>query len=161
VLVRNGSNVARCKPYAFTDASKGNAVGFALVEALLATGLLALIIGTLYGAFSFGFRVIQVSQEDMRADQVLLERLESLRVYDWSRVTNHFIPGSFSAYYNNNTNGLSYAGTIVVTNTTFSESYAGTLRQVNASVTWVSGGVSRRRTMSTFVSQNGICTYKP
>ena len=56
--------------------------------------------------------------------------------------------------------GAVYNGTITITIAPFSESYASTLRQVTVTLNWISGKITRTRSMSTLVSQNGILTYK-
>ena len=119
--------------------------------------MLAFLILSLYGAFSFGFKVIKVSQEGVRADQILTDRLEALRLCNWSNLTNSFLPGSFTV----TNQGTIFNGTISATQPPMAESYSDTLRQVSVTVSWDSGGGTRSRTMSTFVSQYGIATYKP
>jgi hypothetical protein len=130
---------------------------------IVAGAILALSVVALYGAFSFGFSTIKVSQEDVRADQILVQKLETLRVYDWTNITNNYVSTNFTAYYSTN-GGVTYDGSLSVTPfvpTTASESYTDALRQVTVSVSWISGGVPRTRSMTTLVSQYGIQTYKP
>ena len=122
--------------------------------------LLTLMIVGIYGSFSFGFSVIKVSQEDTRADQILLQKVETLRVYNWYKLTNGYFPTNFTATYSTN-GGVTYQGTILIQPAPMTESYSNTLRQVTASLSWVSTGVPRYRTVTTLVSQNGIQTYKP
>jgi hypothetical protein len=134
-----------------------------LVELIVGAGILAFTIVALYGAFSFGFSTIKVSQEDIRADQILVRKLETLRVYDWTNIINNYVPTNFIAYYSTN-GGVTYDVTLSVTPfvpSTANESYTDSLRQVTVSVDWISGGVPRTRSMTTLVSQYGIQTYKP
>lgn len=137
---------------------------FTLVEVLVGAGILGFTVVTLYGAFSFGFTTIRLSQEEVRADQIMVQKLETLRVYDWSKITNNFLPTSFSTSFSSDGTGASYYGSFSVTPFVPSgsnESYSNTLRQVTVSLGWLSGGVQRTRSMSTLVSQYGIQTYKP
>jgi type II secretory pathway pseudopilin PulG len=136
---------------------------FTLVEALIGAGILGFTMAALYGAFSFGFTTIKLSQEEVRADQILVQKLETLRVYDWSQVTGGYLLTNFTAYYSSGaTNGLSYSGLLSVTPfVPTNESYSNTLRQVTASVSWPSGKVTRTRTMTTLFSTNGLWTFKP
>jgi Tfp pilus assembly protein PilW len=135
----------------------GGVKGFALVETLLAAFLLAFLILSLYGAFSFGFKVIKISQEGVRADQILTDRLEALRLCSWSNITSSYLPDHFSV----TNQGTLFNGTILVSQPALSESYSNTLRQVSLTLSWDSGGSTRSRSMSTLVSQYGIATYKP
>jgi hypothetical protein len=141
--------------------------GFALVEIMIGGCILGFSVVSLYSAYSFGFALIRLSQENVRADQILVQKLETLRLYNWSQsqltaaggvipatFTNSFAPGSTSP-------GAVYNGAITVTGAPVSESYSNTLRQVTVTLSWISGNVTRTRSMSTLVSQNGIQTYKP
>jgi hypothetical protein len=122
--------------------------------------LLTLVVVGLFGAFSFGFSTIKISQEDERASQILLQKLETLRVYDWSKITNSSFPTNFTVNYSTN-GGVAYDVTVAVDPVPMAESYSNTLRQVTVSLSWVSTGVPRYRVVTTLVSQNGIQTYKP
>ena len=133
---------------------------FTLVETVIATLLLTLVLVALYAAFSFGFGTIKLSQEDLRADQILVQKLETLRVYDWSKITNGYIPTDLTESFSTNW-GVTYDVAVAVTPAPVIESYSHTLRQVTVSLSWESGGVLRNRSMTTFVSQDGLQTYKP
>jgi Tfp pilus assembly protein PilV len=143
--------------------------GFALIEVMIGGCILGFSVVSLYSAYSYGFALIRLSQENVRADQILVQKLETLRLYNWSQAqltnavggvipdhfTDWFAPGSTST-------GAVYTGTIAITGAPFSDvSYTNTLRQVTVNLNWLSGKVNRTRSMSTLVSQNGIQTYKP
>lgn len=136
---------------------------FTLVELMVGAGVLAVTIVALYGAFSFGFSTIKLSQQEVRADQILVQKLETLRVYNWTNIVNNYVPTNFTEWFSAN-GGVSYDGAVNVTTfvpSAANESYSDTLRQVTVSVGWISGGVPRVRTMTTLVSQYGIQNYKP
>jgi hypothetical protein len=142
--------------------------GFALIEIMIGGCILGFSVVSLYSAYSCGFALIRLSQENVRADQILVQKLETLRLYNWSQsqlttaggvipatFTNSFAPGTTSP-------GALYKGTIAVTDAPVSDvSYSNTLRQVTVSLNWISGNITRTRGMTTLVSQNGIQTYKP
>jgi len=142
--------------------------GSLILEALVGGAILGLVAVSLYGAFSFGFKTIRVSQEDIRADQILVDKLETLQVYKWSKLTSGtFFPASFTASFCPSGSGASatgsgavYNGVIAITPAPVTESYSNTLRQITVTVAWTSAGVPRSRSMTTFVSQNGIQAYK-
>lgn len=151
----------------FGFASRAKATGaFTLIEVMVGAGILAVSIVSLYGAFSFGFSTIKLSQEEVRADQILVQKLETLRIYDWSKMTNGFVPTKFTVSFSTNgtERGVTYEGSLSIAPfvaTPANESYSSNLRQVTASVAWLSGSVLRTRSMTTLVSQYGIQTYKP
>jgi hypothetical protein len=136
-----------------------------MVESLIAGGILAFAVVSLYAGFSFGFSALKVSQEDVRADQILVEKLETLRVYDWSKIDASFIPTSFTNTYSGAstpTGGETvYTGTLSIVPAPITESYNNTLRQITVALSWDSGGTTHNRSMTTLVSQNGIHTVLP
>lgn len=140
--------------------------GFSLVETLVGVMILGITVAALCGGFSLGFRTIKLSQEEVRADQILMQKLESVRVYNWSLITNNYIPTNFTTSFSTATgavHGVTYDGTITVAPFTSAggEKYSSTLRQVTASISWFSDNMTHTRTMTTLVSQNGIQTYTP
>ena len=138
--------------------------GFSIIEAMVGFLVLGIVIAALCSGFSFGFNAIKLSQEDVRADQILVQKLDTLRIYDWSKITNNFIPTNFTAYYStsNAIHGVTYTGTVSVARfAATGESYSNTLRQVTATVSWFSEGQPHSRTMTTLVSQKGLLTYTP
>ena len=137
-----------------------SAQAFTLVETVIAMLLLTSVLVTLYAAFSFGFGTIKLTQEDLLADQILVQKLETLRVYDWSKITNGYIPTDLTISFSTNA-GVGYDVAIEVTPAPVTESYGDTLRQVTVSLSWESGGALRNRSMTTFVSKDGLQTYKP
>jgi hypothetical protein len=127
---------------------------------MVASCILGFAVVSLYSAYSFGFSLIRLSRETVRADQILVQTIEALRVYPWSQTAPGagVIPPSFPASYAPGTSapGAAYTGTISITDSPVSESYSNTLRQVTVTLNWVSGGTPHSRSMTTFISKNGI-----
>src|SRR5262245_23471967 len=72
--------------------------GFTLAEVMVGVGFLGTVLVSLYLSFSSGFQFVQLSRENLRATQVLTEKLETIRLYTWDQVnTPGFIPTNFSA----------------------------------------------------------------
>jgi prepilin-type N-terminal cleavage/methylation domain-containing protein len=143
--------------------------GFSLVESMVGFLILGITVAALYGGFSFGFNSIKLSQEEVRADQILVQKLETLRIYNWTNIINSSFMATatnFTAYYStsNAVHGVTYNGTLSISPFVPSatpETYSSSLRQVTASVSWFSEGMNHTRTMMTLVSSNGISTYVP
>jgi uncharacterized protein (TIGR02598 family) len=138
--------------------------GFTLVEVAIAVGVLSVMIVALYLAFSQGFTIIQVARENLRATQILQEKTETIRLYTWDQInTAGFIPATFeSPFYpvGTSTNqGLIYEGRVTIAPCPITESYATDLRQVDVTLTWNSGQLTRSRSMTTFVSRYGLHNY--
>lgn len=140
-------------------------LGFSLVEALTAVSIIGITFTSLYSGLASGFAVIQLSRENLRATQIMQEKFETLRLYTWEQInSNGFIPTNFVAYYYPNTNiaisqGVTYTGTVSITNSTLTESYATNLKNVRLELSWMSGGQSRVRTMETLVGRKGLQAY--
>src|SRR6266581_3611697 len=132
---------------------------FTLVEVMVASGLAGLMILAFMGGFSMSYRGIQLDRENSRAAQILLEKTELIRLYNWDQVTgndtNIYIPANFTAPYYPDTNngGFTYSGTVTITNAPVTETYSNDMRQVTLILQWTSAGVHHSRSMKTFVSR--------
>jgi Tfp pilus assembly protein PilV len=141
--------------------------GFSLVESMVGFLILGVTVAALCGGFSFGFNTIKLSQEEVRADQILVQKLETLRLYNWTNVVKPGFITNFTAYYStsNAVRGITYNGTMnispFVPSAATPEAYSNTLKQVTASVSWFSEGMNHTRTMMTLFSTNGLANYSP
>ncbi|MDB6108735.1 MAG: hypothetical protein JWR69_485 [Pedosphaera sp.] len=61
---------------------------FALIAAMIATGVGVLVLCTIYAGFTFGFAVVQLNRENLRATQLLQGKMELIRLYTWNQVIN-------------------------------------------------------------------------
>ena len=136
------------------------------MEVLIAVLGVGIMTVTLYLAIGQGFAIIQVARENLRATQVLQEKMETMRVYNWDQITDgNFIPSTFTepfyAVDEHDNGGFDYTGQVLITNAApvGSASYADTMRWVIVQVQWTSGGVVRRREMRTLVSEFGLHQY--
>jgi type II secretory pathway pseudopilin PulG len=149
------------------SASRASQMAFALVEVVVGAGLLGIMMVSLYGGMSSGFAVTQLARENLRGTQIMLERMEGVRLYNWDQLTtSNMIPAVFTNYYYPLANagesrGIPYKGTMTITNATLNPSatYSTNMRIVTVSISWTSGKVLRTRSMSTYVSKSGIQNY--
>ena len=122
---------------------------------------------SLYGAFATGFSLIKVTRENLRATQIMLERMETIRLYRWDQVTDpSYIPQAFTNYYYpdgvaQGAGGVMYTGSVRIASVPAAvrSTYTNNMRQVSVSIGWVSATQLRRRDMTTFVSQYGLQNY--
>lgn len=142
--------------------------GVTLVEVVMATGIIAVMGAGVISSINYGLCIMRIARENQRATQVMLEKLEAIRLYNWTQVTNSgFIPATFSAAYDptsaSGEQGTIYYGTMSVTVPSFigtTPNYAPSIRQFNVSVSWTNaGGLSHYRALSTYVAQNGMQNY--
>lgn len=143
---------------------------FTLVEVLMSVGILAIMVVSLYAAFISGFASIKTTREELRATQILTQKLEAIRLCTWAQLSN--CPTSFQEYYDplgvtNSTAGAIYAGTFsttgVATNIADSVSYKTSLHLITLTVTWTNyinnSPIIHTRQMQTLSAYNGLQNY--
>jgi len=139
--------------------------GFGLVEALFGMSMAAVVVLALYAGLAFGFNTIKFARENTRATQIMLEKMETIRLYTWSQITsNGFIPtNAFTVpYYSvgSSTNQtLMYTGQIAISSSGLTNSYSNDMKAITIQVKWLTGKTARSRTMKTYVARNGLQSY--
>jgi len=136
-----------------------------LAEVMVTVGVLGFMMVSLYSGFTSGFAVLRVARENLRATQILEERMEVIRLIKWDDVAHDFIPKTFAEPFfaanpgDKTPGGLVYHGKVSVSKAPVSESYGKHLRMIQIELKWSSGNVTRRREMTTFVSKYGLQNY--
>ena len=137
--------------------------GFTLVEVVVGMVAVGVCLVALYGSLTSGFTTVRFARENMRATQVLTEKLEAIRLYRWEQITNNgYLPKSFKVpidQANTNVNAASFTGTITVTNVPLNVTYSNDMRLVTLKLDWTTGGQPRTRQISTYVTKFGIQNY--
>lgn len=141
--------------------------------------VVALMVVTLYAGITQGFAVISVARENMRATQIMVEKIELLRLYSWDEVNQSgYVPAAFaerlmpSTTTNSTVTASSVdslatppgAGTVFVGTIKFEVPaavgvYSNSMRLVTLTVAWTNGNVHRSRSMQTYIAQQGIHDY--
>lgn len=135
------------------------------MEAVIGMMVCGIVFISLYAGLSQGFKITQISRENLRATQVMIERLESIRLNTFEQLESPgFVPSGAvpEPYYrvsSNDNGGFNYMVTVTISNAPFSTSYSGDLKSVNVKVDWTSGGISRTREMNTLIARNGLQAY--
>src|ERR1044071_8747309 len=138
---------------------------FTLMEVMLAVVIVGVEFVSLYVAISQGFAVVQSARENLRATQIMQEQVEVIRVLDWDKVTTTPSPWTFNAsfYPASGTNpGVTYSGTINVTDAPVPGAYSADMRLIVVSLSWTTGANSRilrTRELRTLVSRYGLHNY--
>jgi len=142
--------------------------GYTLVEVVIAVAILAVMFVALYTGIAFGFRVTRSERENLRATQIILERMEGIRLFRFDQLSDtNLNPTTFTRTYypqatGNQSQGITYTGTVTVdTNITLDPSvtYSSAMKKITVQLNWVSEGTPRTRSISTYASQNGIQNY--
>jgi prepilin-type N-terminal cleavage/methylation domain-containing protein len=137
---------------------------FTIIEVIMAIAVLGVLILALYSGMSTAIFSTRLARENLRATEILLEKMEGIRLYSWDQVlTPGFIPTNFISYYydDGNTNntgiGIAYTGSVVMTSFPLtSVNYSNELRQVDLVLNWVSGGIPRSRSLTTYLARHGL-----
>src|ERR1041385_9178379 len=138
---------------------------FSMIEVLVGAAIFGLGFVSLLAGISSSFTLTQLAREDLRATQIMLERMETLRLYSWDQIngSNGFvIPTIFTnAYYPaglSSSSGIYYTGQIALASATNLDtaSYSNAMRSVQVTLKWSSAKILRTRTMSSLVGSNGI-----
>jgi len=139
---------------------------FTLVEVMVAVLVVSIAVVSLYTGVSSGFAPVKLAREDLRATQIILQKMEAIRLYTWSQITdaNYFSTNNCVTYYDpagqaNGSGGVAYTVSTVISTDTPAASYSPNMRRVTVQVSWVSGHVNRRREVSTFVARYGMQNY--
>jgi len=147
-------------------------IAYTLVEVMVSVFVLALMLISLYGGFSAGFAVVQLARENLRATQIMMQKMETVRLLKWSQLldTNNFLQPTFKDYYDPTGTNSGAAGTVyqgfVTTNAAWgvSPDYANNMRAVTVTIFWTNylhnpSTNFRTRTMQTFVARFGMQNY--
>jgi prepilin-type N-terminal cleavage/methylation domain-containing protein len=140
---------------------------FTLAEVMVAVAVIAVMFVSLYLGITFGFSVTDFERQNLRATQIMLQRLEGIRLLNWGQLGNTAInPTTFyERYYpasgSNSASGITYTGAVEVAAATLDPmpTYSDRMRKITVTVTWQSGPVLRRRSASTYSSQYGLQNY--
>jgi prepilin-type N-terminal cleavage/methylation domain-containing protein len=137
---------------------------FTLIEVAITTAILGVIFVTFYAGIGAGFSMVSLSRENLRANQILLDKMETVRLYSWSQInSNGFIPPTFTVRFDpaggTNGSGVTYHGELTVGEAPIPANYATNLKLVTVSLTWTNGNNARVRSMQTLVSEFGLQTY--
>ncbi len=143
--------------------------GYSLVEVLIAACVLGLLTLALFAALAFGLGIVHASRDNLRATQILTQKMETIRLLTWKQLTNNVIaPTNFVSYYDP---GGSNAGTIYLgrystrsTPSGLPPAYADKMRLVNVDLYWTNRSsptkaIVQRRQVQTFVARYGLQPY--
>src|SRR3954469_17925973 len=76
----------------------GSAAAFSLVEATVGLALLAVVCLALYSGLSSTTFSVRLSRENLRATQIMAEKLDTIRLYGWNQLTNAtYVPRTFTS----------------------------------------------------------------
>jgi len=151
---------------------KSDESALTLVEVMVATAILVICYVSLYGVMTFGASTARSSRQDLRATEIMEQKMEQIRLYNWLQVTNnvstgYMNPAPFKEYFNplyTNQDPV-YWCRVSITNvpTSFPASYQANMVRVRVVVLWTNYGhgafISHARTNDTYVARYGMQQY--
>ena len=146
--------------------SRGRKGGFSIVEAVLGLVLLGLVCMALFSGLTTSTFSVQLARENLRATQIMSEKLDTIRLYSWKQLTNTpAIQGFNPSLYPpdplspSQTNSGAFQGTVRIVSAPVTEFYGKDMRLVTVELKWQTGKLQRTRSMSTLVSRYGTYQY--
>ncbi len=144
-------------------AAARTAAGFTLVETIVAVVLCSIMVGALYACFGFGFSAVRTTREDLQATQILLSRLERVRLCTWPQVTNPlYNPPASTGYFDAKNKRTPCTITFKAVTPPFGslpEAYRSQVLLVTVDVSWTSDNLQHKRSMQTYVAHQGMNSY--
>ncbi len=150
---------------------------FSLIEAMVSACVVGVLFTSLYAGITAGFGALNSARENLRATQVMIDKMETLRLYSWTQLSTFgtstsYIPSTFTeSFFPTSTNyslstvstgatgsGFIYYGSVDIAGAGFTQNYSNSMKLVTITVRWTNG-VARSQTMSTYVGQYGIQNY--
>jgi len=128
----------------------------------------ALVLVSLYAGITYGMSVTEVTRENLRATQLILEKFETIRLYTWDQLNgsnNFVIPTGFTNSYavdptTGKGSGVLYSGTMTLQDAPLNgASYSSDMKLVTVTLNWTCAGIPRTRTMQTLVARQGLQQY--
>jgi prepilin-type N-terminal cleavage/methylation domain-containing protein len=170
VPVRNGLNARHTNLSTRQPMSLGQNCGllrrvgqsaFSMVEVMFSMAIVGVLIVALYSALASAVPMVRSCQENERVTQILSEKLDTIRLYNWVQMTNGFVQTNFVVGIEPIlTNSRPYyTGTVSIVQAPISEVYRSNLLQVTVKVDWVSGSRPQSQSMVTYIAKYGLQTY--
>ena len=148
-----------------TASSRKSQAGGTLVEVVIATVILAVMGAGIISSINYGMFMMKLARENARATQIMLEKLESIRLYNWSEViTPGYVPATFTDVYDPQGSaghqGATFNGSMTVSNCPLANTYATNMRQFTVTLQWTTDNrINHTRSISTYVSRDGMQNY--
>jgi hypothetical protein len=126
----------------------------------------AIILPTLFAGLGYCFSLVQASRENLRATQILVQRMEAVRLSAYNTLSNPTAyPTNVAEYYSpssqTNNRGTAYTVTYKCepAPSTLPPSYRSNMVMVTVTAAWKSGKTQQTRSMQSYVARYGIQHY--
>src|SRR5437762_12211202 len=107
--------------------NRSTRLAFALMEVIIAVAAVGVAVVAAYAGISSGISLLRMARENLRATQIMVEKMETVRLYNWDEIcSNGFVPTNFQAPYfvqGSVTSAPIYYGTISIADSSASIPY--------------------------------------
>ena len=137
----------------------------------MVTIFIVMVVGlSLFAGFTSGFAVVKVTRENLRATQILVQWMETARLYTWTQVnSNAYVPPVFTDVYDplgvaTNAGGTRYVvRTSLQIPTELPAGYNTNMRTFTVTLYWTNSignrSVPQSRQMQTYIARYGLQNY--
>jgi len=146
---------------------------YTFIEVLVASTILGFVGASLCWGLMAGNNLIQSSRENLRATQILLQKMEAIRLFTWSQINNptNYLTSNFLEDYDplsatNGCGGAKYQCLIsasIPAPGELPEAYRTNMRTITVTLFWTNynagSAVIKKREMQTRVARNGMQNY--
>jgi Tfp pilus assembly protein PilV len=139
-----------------------------LIETLVAAAFLGISVISLYAGFFSGFQVTHLSRENVRATQIMLKKIEAIRLCSWDQLSNFptFFQETFDAQpVSNGLADLVYYGSVnfAPADAVGDAAYKNDMLLVTVSLAWTNSNgrtpIVHQQQMQTHVARYGSQNY--
>jgi hypothetical protein len=136
--------------------------GFSMMEMTIGMGIAGTTIGAVMSGFTSGMFTMQMGRENLRATQIMLEKMETIRLYSWDQIsTPNFVPTAFTNYFDpiSSNSGTVYTGTMTIAPAPVTSTYSNDMKVITVTVNWTTGNLPRSRQFTSYISHYGMQDY--
>ena len=132
-----------------------------MIEVLFSVAIVGVLVLALYGSVATSVALVRSCQENERVTQIMSEKMDTIRLYNWTQMTNRFVLTNFVLGIDPLNAGSPpyYTGRLSIIQAPITEAYKSNLLQVTVAVDWISGARPQSRSMTTFVAKYGLQSY--
>jgi prepilin-type N-terminal cleavage/methylation domain-containing protein len=146
---------------------------FTFIEVLAATLVLGVVAASIYFGLAAGNSEIQSTRENLRATQIMLQKLEAIRLFTWSQVNDptNYLTSNFTEDYDplavtNGCGGAKYRCYVSASTPAtgeVAEAYRTNMLTITVTLYWTNNStvapIVHKREMQTRVARNGMQNY--
>jgi prepilin-type N-terminal cleavage/methylation domain-containing protein len=151
----------------FTKVRRASASGFTLVETIVAILIAGVMLSTLFTGLASAFSSVQVTRENLRATQIIVQRMEAVRLAPYNTLQDPAAyPTNSTEYYSPSGMPTGKGGAAYTVNynwapgpSSLPPSYRTNMLLVTVTASWNSGNVQHTRSMQSYVARYGIQSY--